>query len=100
MWLLGKVNCSIIKINNSLLMNNYPYLSITIQVPKAFGKFWCSTSLSLRLTKNPFHTSETRRLNPFHASGLFVYPQKASGNLWFSDISGVVERGQGMRCIK
>ena len=25
-------------------------------------------------------------INPFHATGLFLYPLKTSGNRWFSDV--------------
>ena len=32
--------------------------------------------------------------NPFHATGLFLYPLKASENQRFSDISGGVEKDQ------
>ena len=32
----------------------------------------------------PRHTCPT--INPFHATGLFLYPLKTSVNLWFSDV--------------
>ena len=34
-------------------------------------------------------------LNPFHSTGLLVYPPKTSENLWFSDVS----RGCGKRPV-
>ena len=34
-----------------------------------------------------------RRLNPFHAGGLFLYLLKTSKDLWFSDVFGGGEGG-------
>ena len=37
-------------------------------------------------------------INPFHATVLFLYPLKTSGNLWFSDVfSGDRKRQVGMK---
>ena len=33
-------------------------------------------------------------INSFHATGLFRCPLKTSENLWFSDVSGGIERDQ------
>ena len=32
--------------------------------------------------------------NPFYATSLYLYHQKTSENLWFSDLSGVAKKGQ------
>ena len=62
------------------------------------GNFWEISFLEMAqaLRKlNPTHKkgSESffcffvlKSINPFHASGLFWYPLKASENLWFSDV--------------
>ena len=33
-------------------------------------------------------------LNPFHATGIFLYPLKKSENLWFSDALRGIEKDQ------
>ena len=50
---------------------------------------------------NPFHVAVRFQLfirrNPFHATGLFLYPLKTSENLWFSVFSVAIKRDSGMK---
>ena len=44
-----------------------------------------------------FHLNELI-LNPFHASGLFLYPLKTSENLWFPDVFTGYRKRNGISC--
>ena len=37
--------------------------------------------------------------NPFYTTGLFLCPLKTSENLWFSGVSGVIEKSSGMTWV-
>ena len=39
-------------------------------------------------------------LNPFNATGLFLYPQKKSENLWFPNVFRLYRKANGMNWIK
>ena len=39
-------------------------------------------------------------INPFHATGLFLYPLKTSENLWFSDVIRGIKDTSDMKWVK
>ena len=46
------------------------------------------------LYDNGLRHERVKSLNPFHATGLFVYPLKTSENFWYPDVSREYRRSK------